>query len=329
MGSVGLPAESHSILCHAHTLQAVLRLHNLVAPLKALTCYIGVIPEYAMAAGSKIHHPEFEHIDEIVWEALNQYGRTISEIRNESKKAHRSDNPEHKDTMNNPIWHTKPEVDEYVERSLKVKLSDYGPKTRNNALYNEIVNSIGRLRRSGALIDWQKNRNFGAGVWRLDKTKFEKFVRKMAKNQMTKRDFYCTGMLHMISARQKQQMFREELFKEYRTCALCKFRLGDYLIGAHIVPYNVMRIKEPANSMNPANGLLLCRFCDIAFEKGTIMIGSDYYIDISESLKSSNERMINAWLKPIPKKLMIKRNAKYPPERRFLEWKADLLQNCA
>lgn len=280
-----------------------------------------------MSAGGKIHyHPEFEHVDELVWEALNQYGRTISEIRSESKKAHRSDNPEHKDTMNSPIWHTKPEIDEYVERSLKIKLSDYGPKTRNNALYNEIVNSIGRLRRSGALIDWQKNKNYGSGVWRLDKTRFGEFTRKTAKNQITGGDFYCAGMCHTISARQKQKVFREELFEEYQTCALCKFQLADYLIGAHIVPYNVMRTKEPINSMNPTNGLLLCRFCDVAFEKGTIMIGGDYYIDISEILKSSDEHMISAWLKPIPKKLEIKRDAKYPPGRRFLEWKADLLQ---
>ena len=279
-----------------------------------------------MAAGGKIQfHPEFKHIDEIVWEALNQYGRTIPEIRNESNRAHRSDNPEHKDTKDSPIWHTKPEIDKYVERSLKVTLSDYGHKTRNNALYNEIVKSIGRLRQSGSLIDWQKNENVGAGIWCLDKTKFETFTHETAKNQMAGKDFYCTGTLRTISARQKQHVFREALIGEYRTCALCKFKLADYLVGAHIVPYNVMRIREPSNSMNPSNGLLLCRFCDIAFEKGTIVIGGDYYIDISESLKSSDEHMVNAWLKPIPKKLKIKRNAKYPPERRFLEWKAELL----
>ena len=137
--------------------------------------------------------------------------------------------------MNRPIWHTKPEIDKYVERSLKVTLSNYGPQTRNNALYNEIVKSIGRLRRSGALIDWKKNQNVGVGIWRLDKTKFETFTRKTAKNQMSGRDFYCTGTLRTISTRQKQHVFREELLEEYQTCALCKFKLADYLVGAHIV----------------------------------------------------------------------------------------------
>ena len=289
--------------------------------------YIAVIPEYVMSVDVKIRHPEFEAIDEIVWEALNQYGRTIPDIKSEAKKAHISNNPEHKNTMNSPIWHTKSEVDEYVERTLKVKLSDYGPKTRNNALYNEIVKSIGRLRRSGALIDWQKlKKTSGPGVWRLDKTKFDKFAHETAKNQISKGDFYCSGMPHRVSVRQKQQAFREELFDEYQTCALCRFRLADYLIGAHIVPYHVMREKEPVNSMNPANGLLLCRFCDTAFEKGTIMVGGDYHIDISEDLKSRDEHMINAWLKPIPKRLEIRKNAKYPPDQRFLEWKVELLQ---
>ena len=279
-----------------------------------------------MSIGSKIHHhPEFEHIDELVWEALNQYGRTIHEIRNE--KTHLNDNPKHKDTMNSHIWHTKSDVDKYVERSLNVQLSDYGSKTRNNALYNEIVKSIGRLRKSGALIDWQPvEKNYGLGVWRLDKTKFEKFVCKTIKKQIAAGDFYCSGMSHMLFVRQKQLVFKEKLLEEYQTCALCKFRLADYLIGAHIVPYKVMRREEPANSMNPANGLLLCRLCDTAFEKGMIRIGGDYYIDISEILKSRDELMINAWLKPIPKKLEIKKNAKYPPDQRFLERKVELLQ---
>ena len=281
-----------------------------------------------MPKGTQIrHHPEFRNIDEIVWEALNQYGRTIHEIRDEDK-AYVSDNPEHDDVVNSPIWHTKSEVDRYVERTLGVRLSDYGPKTRNNALYNEIVKSIGRLRRSGVLIDWQKvEKNYGAGVWRLDKTKFERFVRQTTKNQITGGDFYCSGMYHWIHVRQKQQAFREELLGEYQMCVLCGFRLADYLIGAHIVPYNIMRVKEPANSMNPVNGLLLCRLCDTAFEKGTIMVGTDYYIDVSDDLTSRDENMINAWLEHIPKKLDIEKNAKYPPDQRFLEWKTDLLRH--
>ena len=209
-------------------------------------------------SGSDDH--KLDNIDDLVWDALNQFGQTIPEIRDGSNSLRFKDNPEHVDTMNEPIWHTKSEVDKYVEQMSGKKLSDYSPRTRNNSLYNKIVKSIGRLRQSGALIDWQKSDNVGSGVWRLDKTKFETYIQKTLENQDAKKNFYCSSMPHTISARQKQQQFREVLLTEYRICMLCRFRLADYLIGAHIVPYHVMRDKDPNNSMNPANGLLLCRF---------------------------------------------------------------------
>ncbi len=284
------------------------------------------IPRCVVPVKKNNQHVKFHHIDEIVWDALNQFGRTIPDIRNESGHTYQSNNPEHKNTMNDPIWHTKSEIDAYVERALNIKMSDYGQGTRNNALYNEIVKSIGRLRKAGVLIDWQKEKNAGAGIWYIDKIKFSQFVSQTATTQIANGDFYCSGIPHTISVREKQQAFKTELLNEYQICILCKFRLADYLIGAHIVPYHIMRAEEPSNSMNPTNGLLLCRLCDTAFENGAIKVGGDYYIDVSEDLKSRDDPMINAWLKPIRKKLEIKKNAKYPPDKRFLEWKVGLLQ---
>ena len=271
-------------------------------------------------------NPEFANLDKFVWEGLNNIGRSISQIEDDENRVIK-DNPKHKNSKGKQIWHTKSEIDRYVEQATNLNLKDYGSNMSKNALYKAIANAVGDLRRDKILIDWKRDstRNTGMGVWRLDKTKLENYVYGKVEEEMKERNFHSNGSECMIFVRQKQEVFRSMLFEQYKKCAFCMFKIPDYMIGAHIVPYSIMRREEPANAMNPSNGLLLCRLCDVAFENGAIRVEKDRGIRIIDELQDDRSSMIQSWVNSIPTELYVRKQARYPPEPRYLEWKNNLL----
>lgn len=265
-------------------------------------------------------------LEKFVWEGLNRIGRPLPHIST-PREISRGDSSNQR-LRNNPIWHTKSDLDEFVARSLNLRLNDYGLDKSRNPLYKAIANEIALLRRKKILIDWRqvKQKSTGMGVWRLDKTKLVKFVYNDVAKEIKQKNFHSDGLPALIYVRQKQNAFRSELLHEYGQCVFCGFKLVEYMIGAHIVPYATMRRENPENSMNPSNGLLLCRLCDVAFERGSITVDEDYGIEISKHLQRHKSRTVVSWLRPIPSRLKIKRNAKYPPEREYLIRKNELLR---
>lgn len=280
-----------------------------------------------MSAPRRHHkHPEFAGLEKFVWEYLNGPGKPVSQISLETCKSAPGD-PKHRELREYPIWHDKPGMDEFVARSLNLRMADYGEDLSRNALYKEIANEVRRLRQRKALIDWNRTKKGrGTGIWRLDKTLFGGFVYENMLREIRDGDYYSDGLLTEITTRQKQEAFRDELLCEYRRCAFCGFGMSEYMIAAHIVPYSVMRRQEPANSMNPSNGLLLCRLCDVAFEKGSVMVETDLAITISESLHDSRDDAVVSWRGLIVPEVRIGSNHKYPPDPKYLRWKKRLLR---
>ncbi len=283
--------------------------------------------EVPMLTPQHIANPEFEGLEKFVWEGLNTIGRTISQIRDEEGRNVRGD-PEHTESKDKPIWHSKKWLDEYVANALGLKLGDYPTKTRHNPFYGKVTREIGRLRKDKVIIDWMydKNKQKGMGIWRLDKTRLDTFVCGWAKSEMQNKNFRSDDHLHTVYVRAKQNAFRNELLAEYGMCALCGFKIPTYMIGAHIVPYSIMREEDPKNAMNPVNGLLLCRLCDVAFEKGSITVEADLGITISECLRERREDVVRSWIDPIPAELSIKQDARYPPDPKYLKWKKNLIR---
>ncbi len=276
-------------------------------------------------------YPEFTNLEKIVWNALNTIGKTIPQIENERNQTIKT-NLDHGETKKMAIWHTKSEIDRYVENTMNLRLKDYGTKMSENPLYKAIANEIGVLRRKGILVDWRhiESRNTGMGVWRLNRTKLTNHVNKKAILEMRMRNYRAEDSECTIFVRQKQSAFRKVLLENYVKCALCMFKIKEYLIGAHIVPYSVMRVEDPNNAMNPTNGLLLCKFCDVAFEHGSIKVSKNYEIDIVDSLRDNETNMIKTWLASIPSELCAKNIINDPPDPKYLEWKSRLLEsdNC-
>lgn len=271
-------------------------------------------------------YPEFDGIEAHVWQALNTIGRPIPAISR--KRSDQLGNPDQLEFANNPIWHEKGELDEFVAREHGLDLNNYlRPKNRNQ-LRLAIADEIKKLRNRGILIDWRTIKgNSGMGIWRLDKTKFSRYILKQIKQEMKEENFSASGLYESVYVRTKQELFREILIDEYCKCALCGFNIVDYTIGAHIVPYSIMRRKDPRNSMNPSNGLLLCRMCDLAFEKGMITINEDREVAIASILNVQKEEQTRRWLKPIPKRLPVRDDAKYPPSPEYLGQKLDLVSD--
>lgn len=264
-----------------------------------------------------------------VWEGLNSIGRTMPSIQDmENRHVRGSDsNREHGDK---PIWHTKSEIDILVADRLGIDVGLFGPNKSKNPFYKAVVNEISRLRKRHVLIDWDTagDKKLGVGIWRLDKTKLDEVVYGQVKYEMDRGDFYSAAEPRTVYVRQKQQVFRSFLLKDYQKCALCGFHIPAYMIGAHIVPYRIMRINDPGNAMNPTNGMLLCRLCDTAFENGAIKVDQNLGIDISELLKESTGRAVRSWIGNIPTEMELRKGMIYPPDPKYLEKKTDLLDNA-
>ncbi len=161
--------------------------------------------------------------------------------------------------------------------------------------------------------------------------KLEQVIKTVTK-QIEKNNYSSKGKETTIRARQFSAWFRDQLLTQYDSkCALCGFSSKPYLVGAHIVPKSVMDKIEPKNAMNPRDGILLCKLCDIAFEHGHIIIDKKYNIKVSDALKSkskedSNEVM-SRWIESIKKKIVIKKNARWNPSSKYLDQKAILVKN--
>ena len=162
-----------------------------------------------------------------------------------------------------------------------------------------------------------------------EKESIEKNAYTLIKRQYQRKDYVSTGSERTVVGRMNSQYFKEQLMIQYDSkCAMCNFSLKNYLIGAHIVPVDVMRKTDPKNAMNPSNGLLLCRNCDWAYELGDITVDSDYTTSISKKIsdQASNNHAIKAWLDHVGKKIYIKKQSDFKPEKKFLKKKISLVK---
>ena len=274
-------------------------------------------------------HARFPGLGEAVWEYLNQAGSTVVDLG--SAKAIDAD-PINQDYLDRPVWHNKTNLDRYVANKLGLDFESYGKNKHANPLYTATVSEISSLRKAGTIIDLNPSAsNLQMGIWRIsDKIKVERHEKESADIEMESGNFYSSGRLQSVFVRQKQRKFRAILLKQYGKCLFCKFALEPWMRGAHIVPYKIIRHKDPKHSMHPSNGLLLCSMCDIAFEYGYITADEDYTIRIKEYLLRQDNATTRTWVKSIRKKMQIKvESTQYPPAPKYLKEKAKLLARLA
>ena len=155
---------------------------------------------------------------------------------------------------------------------------------------------------------------------------------KIVTKQIEKKDYSSKGKETTVRSRLKSGWFKDRLLEQYDSkCALCEFSSKPYLVGAHIVPKNVMDKIDPKNAMKPSDGILLCKLCDIAFEHGHIIVDEKYKITVSDALKHKSKEkpneVMSRWVKSIKKKISLKKNSKWNPSSKYLAKKATLVKN--
>jgi len=265
--------------------------------------------------------PEFNILPEIVWQGLNRPGSAISDMDTLTQG-----NKDQQRFRDDKVWHRKPQIDEYVEANTKLRFANYKPGKSSNELYKAIATEISLLRKNGYIKDWSAP-NIRDGVWRLNAEKLGRYTEAKAKQEMRERNFHADLAKTTIYVRTKQMEFRKILLNQYQKCLFCGFALERYVVAAHIVPYYIMRAKHPDDAMNPIDGLLLCRLCDVAFEHGSIILEPDYEISVGSELENTENKTIESWVENINRRIEIDNDVEYQPSPDYLKEKKLLVGN--
>ncbi len=98
----------------------------------------------------------------------------------------------------------------------------------------------------------------------------------------------------IVRVRINQRFFRQMILASYSVkCAVCEIPFHELLVASHIVPWS----EDTKLRMNPRNGICLCGTHDLAFERGLLLIQTDYTLRIAERVsKASGIQSVRDWL---------------------------------
>jgi putative restriction endonuclease len=88
---------------------------------------------------------------------------------------------------------------------------------------------------------------------------------------------------YVLRARVNQHFFRSAILAAYNSCCcVTGLAIPQLLVASHIVPWAL----EPAQRMNPRNGLCLNALHDRAFDRGLMVIGRDLRVRFADSVRA-------------------------------------------
>lgn len=113
-----------------------------------------------------------------------------------------------------------------------------------------------------------------------------------------------------------QAHFRNRLMNVYGgCCALCETRGAEFLVASHVVPWAL----DCSNRLNPANGLLLCRTHDAAFESGVICVRANLEVELREDRLKDLGSALVGYLRQNTSGRVRCGSPRYRPAKEFLE----------
>lgn len=114
--------------------------------------------------------------------------------------------------------------------------------------------------------------------------------------------------------RRGQDLFRASILSAYQNrCCITGLADPRLLNASHIVPWR----DDPANRLNPRNGLCLSALHDRAFDRGLITVDDDYRLLLSPQLKERGNEFVNISFIPYEGN-QIALPDKLAPDRKFL-----------
>jgi len=123
----------------------------------------------------------------------------------------------------------------------------------------------------------------------------------------------------LVKLRVNQGFFRSAVLAAYGSkCCITGIAVTDLLCASHIVPWSV----DHKNRTNPRNGLCLNALHDRAFDRGLLTIGPDYKVRLYRLIRCSDDRGIEALLRPYDG-TRISLPERFQPDLAFLQYHAD------
>ncbi len=120
----------------------------------------------------------------------------------------------------------------------------------------------------------------------------------------------------IVRVRVNQSFFRRRVLSAYGfRCCVTGLSVRPLLVASHIVPWAV----DPANRLNPRNGLCLNALHDRAFDYGLMWIEKDFTIRMSSKLRDTDKQSseVAVWLSSFEgARLMLPNN--FQPDPHFL-----------
>jgi len=104
----------------------------------------------------------------VVLRALIDGGSTIEELASRKNlKNIPVGGPDQIQHQSKAIWHSKPEIDQYVRNKLNITGAEWevSDSNRNSFWFNYVAQEISKLRKDGTITDW--NPGARTGIWRL------------------------------------------------------------------------------------------------------------------------------------------------------------------
>lgn len=116
------------------------------------------------------------------------------------------------------------------------------------------------------------------------------------------------------TARVGQSFFRTAVLSAYdQRCCITGLSIPRLLVASHIVPWS----HDPANRVNPRNGLLLSAFHDRAFDAGLLTVNDDMTVKVSPSY--SDDEFFSSAVAAYQGK-PIRLPERFHPDREFLAY---------
>ncbi len=199
-------------------------------------------------------------------------------------------------------------------------------KLSNIAHLDPEITSTGRKGLSGASYAdremWQEMQNncnnFAIEVERAINSILQGSESYVAESESASEYQDYTGQDRIVPAKTRigQNFFRKSVLSAYRyRCCITGLAIPKLLVASHIVPWR----DDPANRLNPRNGLALSTLHDKAFDLGMITINHDMTVRLSQKEFSVKDKFFITALRNYDGK-SIELPDKFQPHKDFLAY---------
>lgn len=190
-----------------------------------------------------------------------------------------------------------PQIIKYAELIGRTP-SALAMKLCNIASLDPVITSTGRKGLQGASSSDRAMWEEMNGDWEAFISKTQKAITSLKSlssdrdipEGIEENDYTGKNKLVQTNARIGQHFFRKSVLSSYNNrCCITGLTITKLLVASHIVPWS----KDPANRLNPQNGLSLSMLHDKAFDIGLITINENLTVRVSRHIEAVDDNFFS------------------------------------